>query len=57
MTAETEKFRAQNVYDLSIQKGDKVLLTNRPDYKGYLGYNILGGKNEFSESTAEAAMG
>ncbi|MBO9128150.1 8-oxo-dGTP diphosphatase [Bacillus sp. 165] len=39
-----------------IQKGDQVLLINRPDEKGFPGYIAPGGKVEFPESLSEGAI-
>jgi 8-oxo-dGTP diphosphatase len=39
-----------------ILDGDKVLLINRPDNKGYPGYLAPGGKLEFPESFTEGVV-
>lgn len=39
-----------------VQDGDKVLLINRPDEKGFPGYIGPGGKVEFPESLTEGAI-
>ncbi|AZU60664.1 8-oxo-dGTP diphosphatase [Neobacillus mesonae] len=39
-----------------VQDGDKVLLINRPDKKGFPGYIGPGGKVDFPESLTEGAI-
>lgn len=39
-----------------VQDGDRVLLINRPDSKGFPGYLAPGGKLEFPESLTEGAI-
>ena len=39
-----------------VQDGDKVLLLNRPDKRGFPGYIGPGGKVEFPESLTEGAI-
>ncbi|MEW9107254.1 NUDIX domain-containing protein, partial [Paenibacillus sp.] len=39
-----------------VKDGDRVLLMNRPDSKGFPGYLAPGGKIEFPESLTEGAI-